>query len=139
MPAGIGNVAGNKGGVGVALTYMDHTRLLFVNAHFQAHTHRVAGRQADYLRIKAGLFNNREEAGQYLLYTLFMPRICCAKLEDVDVLLTAYMLVSEWKSTGCSCPGNVVQSSRISLSSLFHGCLSRNERTNSGMPGYQYL
>ncbi|KAL0055091.1 hypothetical protein WJX82_006902 [Trebouxia sp. C0006] len=63
VATGIGNVAGNKGGVGVALTYMDHTRLLFVNAHFQAHTHRVAGRQADYLRIKAGLFNNREEAG----------------------------------------------------------------------------
>ncbi|DBA74244.1 TPA: Inositol polyphosphate phosphatase-like 1b [Trebouxia sp. C0004] len=62
VATGIGNVAGNKGGVGVALTYMDHTRLLFVNAHFQAHTHRVAGRQADYLRIKAGLFNNREEA-----------------------------------------------------------------------------
>ncbi|KAL0022454.1 hypothetical protein WJX79_002592 [Trebouxia sp. C0005] len=63
VATGIGNVAGNKGGVGVALTYMAHTRLLFVNAHFQAHTHRVAGRQADYLRIKAGLFNNREEAG----------------------------------------------------------------------------
>ena len=75
MPAGIGNVAGNKGGVGVALTYMDHIRLLFVNAHFQAHTHRVAGRQADYLRIKAGLFNNREEAGQHPLCTLFMPRV----------------------------------------------------------------
>ena len=63
LGAGIGNVAGNKGGVGVALTYMKHTRMLFVNAHFQAHTHRVAGRQADYLRIKAGLFNNRDESG----------------------------------------------------------------------------
>lgn len=65
LAAGIGNVAGNKGGVGVALTYMKHTRMLFVNAHFQAHTHRVAGRQADYLRIKAGLFNNRDESGAH--------------------------------------------------------------------------
>ncbi len=105
MPAGIGNVAGNKGGVGVALTYMDHTRLLFVNAHFQAHTHRVAGRQADYLRIKAGLFNNREEAGQYHL----------------------------------SRPGCVVQSSRMSMFFLSHQCLSWNEATNSGIPGYQFL
>ena len=61
--AGVGNVLGNKGGVGVALTYMNHTRLLFVNAHFAAHDHKVAQRQADYLRIKAGLFNTKEEPG----------------------------------------------------------------------------
>jgi len=60
----VGNVLGNKGGVGVALTYRKHTRLLFVNAHFAAHDHKVAQRQADYLRIKAGLFNTREEPGQ---------------------------------------------------------------------------
>lgn len=54
---------GNKGGVGVALTYMNHTRLLFVNAHFAAHDHKVAQRQADYLRIKAGLFNKEEPGG----------------------------------------------------------------------------
>ena len=61
--AGVGNVLGNKGGVGVTLTYMNHTRLLFVNAHFAAHDHKVAQRQADYLRIKAGLFNTKEEPG----------------------------------------------------------------------------
>ena len=61
--AGVGNVLGNKGGVGVALTYLKHTRLLFINAHFAAHDHKVAQRQADYLRIKAGLFNAREEPG----------------------------------------------------------------------------
>lgn len=63
LRAGVGNVLGNKGGVGVALTYMNHTRLLFVNAHFAAHDHKVAQRQADYLRIKAGLFNTKEEPG----------------------------------------------------------------------------
>lgn len=42
---------------------MSHTRLLFVNAHFAAHDHKVAQRQADYLRIKAGLFNTKEEPG----------------------------------------------------------------------------
>lgn len=57
---------GNKGGVGVALTYMNHTRLLFVNAHFAAHDHKVAQRQADYLRIKAGLFNTKDEPGGLL-------------------------------------------------------------------------
>ena len=61
--AGVGNVLGNKGGVGVALTYMKHTRLLFVNAHFAAHDNKVAQRQADYLRIKAGLFSKRDEPG----------------------------------------------------------------------------
>lgn len=57
---------GNKGGVGVAVTYMHHTRLLFVNAHFAAHDHKVAQRQADYLRIKAGLFNTKDEPGGLL-------------------------------------------------------------------------
>ena len=70
--AGVGNVLGNKGGVGVALTYMKHTRLLFVNAHFAAHDHKVAQRQADYLRIKAGLFNSKEEPGVSLL----LPPCC---------------------------------------------------------------
>ena len=75
--AGVGNVLGNKGGVGVALTYMKHTRLLFVNAHFAAHDHKVAQRQADYLRIKAGLFNSREEPGVSLLLRPCCHCCCC--------------------------------------------------------------
>ena len=70
---------GNKGGVGVALTYMNHTRLLFVNAHFAAHDHKVTQRQADYLRIKAGLFNTKEEPGG-----LSWLQIACGLLHRLD-------------------------------------------------------
>ena len=79
-PAGVGNVLGNKGGVGVALTYMNHTRLLFVNAHFAAHDHKVAQRQADYLRIKASLFNTKDEPGGVLwlmsAWSVLLNRAC---------------------------------------------------------------
>ena len=62
MAAGIGNIWHNKGAVGITLTYMKHTRLLFINAHFNAHDKNVAARQADYLRIKALLFANSKES-----------------------------------------------------------------------------
>ena len=81
---------GNKGGVGVALTYMNHTRLLFVNAHFAAHDHKVAQRQADYLRIKAGLFNTKEESGG-VLWSRALPALPCS---TVPACLAACLCVA---------------------------------------------
>ena len=61
--AGVGNIVGNKGGVAVSATYRQNTRLLFVTSHFAAHDHKVQQRRADYLRISAGLFSSRDDAG----------------------------------------------------------------------------
>ena len=63
--AGVGNVLGNKAGVGVALTCMKHTRLLFINSHFAAHDSKVVQRQVAVLWIKASLFSKRDEPGVY--------------------------------------------------------------------------
>jgi hypothetical protein len=41
VATGIGNVLGNKGGVGVGLTVGGNTRILFLNSHFAAHDEKV--------------------------------------------------------------------------------------------------
>lgn len=56
VATGIGNVLGNKGAVAVAATYLQKVSLLFINSHFAAHQDKVLQRQADFMRIRSGLF-----------------------------------------------------------------------------------
>ncbi|KAF8069645.1 INPP5B [Scenedesmus sp. PABB004] len=55
VPTGLGNVVGNKGAVALAVTLPD-VRLLFIGSHFAAHADQVERRNADYARVRAGLF-----------------------------------------------------------------------------------
>lgn len=50
VATGIGDVMGNKGGVGVGFD-ISHTSMLFINSHFAAHQHKVAQRNADFHKI----------------------------------------------------------------------------------------
>eukprot|EP00884_Botryococcus_braunii_P008132 jgi/Botrbrau1/1731/Bobra.116_2s0073.1 len=59
IAVGIGNVIGNKGAVAVAVKLGGSCRLLFVACHLAAHTQAVLQRNADYARIRAGLFSSR--------------------------------------------------------------------------------
>ena len=61
--AGIGNVLGNKGAVAVAATYLQKVSLLFINSHFAAHQDKVLQRQADFMRIRSGLFAAKDAQG----------------------------------------------------------------------------
>ena len=61
--AGIRNVLGNKGAVAEAATYLQKVSLLFINAHFAAHQDKVLQRQADYMRIRSGLFAAKDAQG----------------------------------------------------------------------------
>ena len=54
LATGFGNVMPNKGGAGICLR-LYRTTLLFVSAHFTAHQHKVADRNADFQRINAEL------------------------------------------------------------------------------------
>lgn len=62
VSCGIGNVIGNKGGVGVSFEYAG-ARLCFLNAHLAAHTEKVKQRNADYHRIVKTLFAPRGGSG----------------------------------------------------------------------------
>ncbi len=62
VPAGIGNVLGNKGGAALSFT-LGEARLLFVCAHFAAHDDKVERRNADYHRIRTGLFSSAATNG----------------------------------------------------------------------------
>lgn len=100
----------------MALTYMNHTRVLFVNAHFAAHDHKVAQRQADYLRIKAGLFNTKEEPGGHV-----MAPVACGVLNRLDVQqhianMSAFTKLSAFKHVS----KNILMCS--SSGSLHHDC-----------------
>lgn len=55
VATGIGNLLGNKGAAAVSLQ-LGALRLLFVGAHFAAHDAQVERRNADFHRIRAGLF-----------------------------------------------------------------------------------
>ena len=59
VATGFANTFGNKGGVAVALS-VGGTSLLFVNAHFAAHQHKVKERNADFARIDARLLPQLE-------------------------------------------------------------------------------
>lgn len=100
MTAGIGNIWHNKGAVGITLTYMKHTRLLFINAHFNAHDKNVAQRQADYLRIRASLFSNSKDSPGTIFAASEMLASCseshCSstcQAGSVDMLLHADKLM----------------------------------------------
>ena len=54
VATGIGDVVGNKGGVALGFD-ISKTSLLFINAHFAAHQHATAQRNADYLKILSKL------------------------------------------------------------------------------------
>lgn len=54
IPCGIGDVLGNKGGVGVAFRFLD-TGLCFINCHLAARAERLSQRQGNYQRIITGL------------------------------------------------------------------------------------
>ena len=58
VSCGIGNVIGNKGGVGISFEYAG-ARLCFLNAHLAAHTENVKQRNADFHRIVKTLFAPR--------------------------------------------------------------------------------
>lgn len=55
VSCGIGNVVGNKGGVGVCFNYAG-AHLCFLNAHLAAHNEKVKQRNADYHRIVKTMF-----------------------------------------------------------------------------------
>ena len=63
VSCGLGNVIGNKGGVGIAFEYAG-ARVCFINAHLAAHAENVAQRNADYHRIVKTMFapRGREKA-----------------------------------------------------------------------------
>ena len=50
VATGVGNVIGNKGGVGICLN-IGSTSILFVNSHFAAHQHAVEKRNGDFWAI----------------------------------------------------------------------------------------
>jgi len=50
VATGVGNVIGNKGGVGVCMN-VGSTSVLFINSHFAAHQHAVDKRNADFWAI----------------------------------------------------------------------------------------
>lgn len=81
--AGIGNVLGNKGAVAVAATYLQKVSLLFINSHFAAHQDKVLQRQADFMRIRSGLFLAKDAQGAVAAEMEF-----CPQLKDIN---------------GCSC------------------------------------
>ncbi|KAL1518982.1 hypothetical protein AB1Y20_003251 [Prymnesium parvum] len=54
VACGIGDVLGNKGGVGISLC-VGRTSILFINSHLAAHQHKVNERNTDYHRINATL------------------------------------------------------------------------------------
>lgn len=54
VATGLGNVLGNKGGIGASLKLGQHS-LLFVNAHFTAHQNAVLARNHDFHRINQEL------------------------------------------------------------------------------------
>eukprot|EP00241_Pyramimonas_parkeae_P005790 CAMPEP_0114241740 /NCGR_PEP_ID=MMETSP0058-20121206/9792_1 /TAXON_ID=36894 /ORGANISM="Pyramimonas parkeae, CCMP726" /LENGTH=387 /DNA_ID=CAMNT_0001354283 /DNA_START=947 /DNA_END=2110 /DNA_ORIENTATION=+ len=56
ISTGIGNVIGNKGGVGISLC-VNGVSLAFVNCHFQAHQNAVEARNQDFHRIHTELFS----------------------------------------------------------------------------------
>jgi len=58
VSCGLGNVIGNKGGVGVSFEYAG-ARLCFLNAHLAAHAENVEQRNADYHRIVKTMFAPR--------------------------------------------------------------------------------
>ena len=58
VSCGLGNVIGNKGGVGISFEYAG-ARLCFINAHLAAHTENVEQRNADYHRIVRTMFAPR--------------------------------------------------------------------------------
>ena len=47
---GVGNVMGNKGGIGIGMT-IKTVSLLFINSHFTAHQNHIKERNNDYSRI----------------------------------------------------------------------------------------
>lgn len=51
VPCGMGDLFGNKGGVGIGFN-IGKTAFLFLNAHLAAHQHAVAARNRDYWRIE---------------------------------------------------------------------------------------
>ncbi|KAJ3368730.1 inositol polyphosphate 5-phosphatase [Allomyces arbusculus] len=55
VPTGIGGVVGNKGGVGIALSFGSRS-MVFVNVHLTAHQDNVHLRNADYFRIERLLY-----------------------------------------------------------------------------------
>jgi len=50
VATGIGNVIGNKGGVGIAFSYND-SNLLFVTCHLAAHQRKIADRNTNFKDI----------------------------------------------------------------------------------------
>mmetsp|Transcript_42494 Transcript_42494/g.117618 ORF Transcript_42494/g.117618 Transcript_42494/m.117618 type:complete len:403 (-) Transcript_42494:212-1420(-) len=54
VACGLGDILGNKGGVGISLR-VGRTSMLCVNAHFAAHQTKIAERNADFHRINSAL------------------------------------------------------------------------------------
>lgn len=55
IATGFGNVVGNKGSIGIAVTLTNEYRVLFINSHFAAHDDQVAARKDDHDRVKTSL------------------------------------------------------------------------------------
>jgi hypothetical protein len=54
VPTGIGDTLGNKGGIGIALSFGEST-FIFVNAHLSAHQHATERRTREFYKICNGL------------------------------------------------------------------------------------
>lgn len=83
---GIGNVLGNKGGVGVRLSYLTvdrPVRLLLVCCHLAAHEDQVAARNLGFHRIAAGLFRDKQASASYNAHA------GCSQLEVCDAAVNA--------------------------------------------------
>ncbi|RHY72147.1 hypothetical protein DYB26_016348, partial [Aphanomyces astaci] len=74
---GIMGMMGNKGGVAVRMTLYDST-IVFVCSHLAAHTHNVAGRNADFANILAkiefrdSVFDEMNPSG-FVLFSILSP------------------------------------------------------------------
>lgn len=87
IATGVGNVLGNKGAVAISLQ-LSHTKLLFIGAHFAAHDEMVDRRNADFQRIRFGLFSKdttlvdsrlgaRSEPAREWPFERVQSRLCC--------------------------------------------------------------
>lgn len=66
VATGIGDVMGNKGGVGISFS-IGYTNMLFVTSHFQAHQNNITGRNNDYMKIQSKLNNGISNDNKHII------------------------------------------------------------------------
>ena len=62
----------------MAATYLQKVSLLFINSHFAAHQDKVLQRQADFMKIRSGLFAAKDAQG-----AVAAEMTLCLQLQDI--------------------------------------------------------